>query len=118
MEHVLRTRVAAPCPGWIVGGVDQPIVFLCPAWVKTRPDDAIFIHVKVEDANVGSAVFPIGIVGVTDISAICGEALCVVTIGPVADMRIVSETPDAKVPARDGKYDLLRVERKGESECQ
>ena len=53
-----------------------------------------------------------------DKSAIGGEALCVVTIGPGADMRIVSETPDAKVVARGGKYDLLCVERKRESECQ
>jgi hypothetical protein len=50
--------------------------------------------------------------GVTDKSAIGGETLCVVTIGPVADMRIVGETPDAKVVARGGKYGLLCVERK------
>jgi hypothetical protein len=91
---------------------------LCPSRVKTGTHYALFILVKVEDANGGGVVFSIGIMGVTDKSAIGGEALGIVTIGPVADMRIVSETSDAKVVARGGKYNLLCVERKRESECQ
>ena len=118
MEHVLDPPVVAIRLGWIVGGVDQPIILLCPTRVETSTHYQFFIFVKIEDANGGGVIFPIGIMGVTDKSAIGGEALGVVTIGPVADMRIVSETPDAKVVARGGKYDLLCVERKRESECQ
>ena len=118
MKHVLDPPVVALRLGWIVGGVDQPIILLCPTRVETSTHYQFFIFVKIEDANGGGVVFPIGIMGVTDKSAIGGEALGVVTIGPVADMRIVSETPNAKVVARGGKYDLLCVERKRESECQ
>lgn len=118
MKHVLYPPVVALRLGWIVGGVDQPIILLCPTRVETSTHYQFFIFVKIEYANGGGVVFPIGIMGVTDKSAIGGEALGVVTIGPVADMRVVSETPDAKVVARGGKYDLLCVERKRESECQ
>ena len=89
-----------------------------PTRVKTGTHDASFILVKVEDANGGGVVFSIGIVGVTEKSAIGGEALCVVPIRPIADMRIVSEPPDAEVVARGRKYDFLCVERMNESECQ
>ena len=118
VKHVLYPPVGALRLGWIVGGVDQPIILLCPTRVESSTHDQFFIFVKIEDANGGGVIFSIGIMGVTDKSAIGGEALSVIPISPVADMRIVSETSDAKVVARGGKYNLLCVERKRESECQ
>jgi hypothetical protein len=84
---------------------------LGPTGVKTGAHDAFFIFMKVEDANGRGLILPTGKVGVTDKSAIGGEALCVVTIGPVADMRIMSEPPDAKVITRSLKYNFLCVNR-------
>ncbi|PHS15404.1 MAG: hypothetical protein COA78_04915 [Blastopirellula sp.] len=80
---------------------------LCPAWVKSGTHYAFFILVKVEDADGGGVIISSWIMGVTDESAIGGETLCVVAIGPVADMRVVRETPDTKIIARGGKNDLL-----------
>ena len=118
MEHVLDSPVAALRLGWIVGGVDQPVVLLRPARVEPGTHYALFILVQVEDANGGGIVLPVEKMGVTDESAIGREALRVVTIGPDADIRFMSKTPDAKVVARGGKFDFLCAERKRESEHQ
>ena len=99
IKHILYPPVVALRLGWIVGGVDKPIVLLCPTRVEASTHDKFFIFVKIEDANGGGIVFSSWKMGVTDKSAIGGEALGIVTIGPVEDMRIVSETPDAKVIA-------------------